>query len=265
MVRIASRFMALVLVALAPVCLLAQSDNTEPSLGDVARNMRKEKAAARPIIDNDNLSTVMSEAEANRLKGKTVFSLDNTGKDFQVSSPDATCSLSFNTHAKGLVMSPYVPQDIPADELSKLDGPAVIDGDALEISVHNATSWSVTEITVGLTILRGASPAAIARRGQSRVLSAAQVTALNVEKLSDITVLHHLKGSVEPSGTAIFREVLGSPVPIEQDWHWAIVEAKGVRANTAAPGPAQSEESAKSGKAPADTPAKTDSNPSSPN
>jgi len=232
--RISNLLLVIVLVC-AAVSVHAQSENNEPSLGDLARNMRKEKAAARPVIDNDNLSTVMSEAEANRLKGKVLFSLDSSGKDFQVSSPDATCSLSFSTHAKSLVMSPYVPQEIPADDLSKLDGPAAINGDALEVSVHNATNWSVSEITVGLTILRSATPANVARHARSRVIWAAEVTPLNPQKLSDVTVLHHLKGSVDPAGTAVFREVLTSPVGADQDWHWAIVGAKGVHAQPTTP------------------------------
>jgi len=229
-----SKLLFLIVVALAPLCAYGQSENTEPSLGDVARSIRKEKAAARPVIDNDNLSTVMSDAEANRLKGKMLFSLDSSGKGFQVSSPDATCSLSFNTHAKSLVMSPYVPQDIPAEELSKLDGPAAMNGDALEVSLHNATSWNISEITIGLTILRPAQLAPLAKCAQPRIVRAAEVTPLTTQKLSDITVLHHLKGSVDPSGTAVFREVLSTPVAADQDWHWAIVGAKGLRPQQAA-------------------------------
>jgi len=239
MFRRAYRLATLALLVITPGWLYAQSDTPEPSLGEVARNMRKEKAAARPVIDNDNLSTVMSDAEANRLKGKMIFSLDGSGKDFQVSSPDATCSLSFSTHARSLVISRYVPQEIPASELSKLDGPAVINSDTLEVSVHNATNWSISEITVGVTILRSAAPADASQRLRSKIVWAAEVTPLNAQKLSDVTVLHHLKGSAEPSGTAVFREVLTSPISSDQDWHWAIVEAKGVPAQTGMPTPAE--------------------------
>ena len=66
MFRRAYRLATLALLVITPGWLYAQSDTPEPSLGEVARNMRKEKAAARPVIDNDNLSTVMSDAEANR-------------------------------------------------------------------------------------------------------------------------------------------------------------------------------------------------------
>ncbi|PYV58479.1 MAG: hypothetical protein DMG91_04005 [Acidobacteria bacterium] len=162
-----SKLLPLVLIALAPQCVYAQS-GSEPSLGDVARSMRKEKAS-----------------------------------------------------------------------LSKLDGPAVINGDALEVSVHNASSWSVTEITVGLTILRSANPANVARTARSKVIWAADVTPLNPQKLSDVTVLHHLKGTVDPSGTAVFRELLNTPVAADQDWHWAIVGAKGLPAQQATTGSAE--------------------------
>jgi hypothetical protein len=236
MISRVSNLLLVVLIAFSPLCARAQSDNAEPSLGEVARSIRKEKAPVRPVIDNDNLSTVMSEAEANRLKGKMVFSVDSAGNQFQVSSPDASCSLSFNTHAKSLVISPYVPQEIPASELSKLDGPAAINGDALEVSVHNATNWSISEITVGLTILRPAPPATVAKHMQARIVRAAEVTPLNSQKLSDVTVLHQLKGTVDPSGTAVFREVLSNPVATDQDWHWAIVGARGVHPQP--PGPA---------------------------
>ena len=65
-----------------------------------------------------------------------------------MTSPDGTCSLSFNANATALLTSPYVAQDLPQGELAKLDGPAKI-GDTLEVSVYNASSWSLREITVG--------------------------------------------------------------------------------------------------------------------
>ena len=67
------KFSALRVVALclllSPAALLAQDD--EPSLGDVARNLRRDKAqqqveqaqpqAAPPVIDNDNLAQAMED------------------------------------------------------------------------------------------------------------------------------------------------------------------------------------------------------------
>ncbi len=143
---------------LLPVCAAAQSDTAEPSLGDVARSLRKGKAAVEhKVIDNDNLHKVMDEVQNLKLRA-TSFTIDGAGKKFQVSSPDVTCDLSFSASATSLLSDAYAPQELPADELSKLDGPATISGDTLQVSVHNGTTWNIKEITVGLTILREPGP-----------------------------------------------------------------------------------------------------------
>lgn len=210
-----------------PAGLMAQSD-AEPSLGDLARSLRKNKAALEhTVIDNDNLSRVMDEVESHRLNGSLLFSFDATGKTFQVSSPDVTCSLSFNARATSLLTDPYVPQDLPETELAKLDGPAAIHGDTLQVSVFNGTNWNIKEITVGLTLMRQPETDT-ARHETGRLLPAAEVTPLTTEKRSDVTVLYHLKGSAAPSTTTVFRETLGTTLDAGQDWHWAIVQAKGL-------------------------------------
>src|SRR5271154_7165804 len=74
----------------------AQSDDPM-SLGDLARSLRKEKEPAAPVvIDNDNLSRIMEEAETHRMDIAPLFSHKGAGKSLQVSSPDGTCSLSFS-------------------------------------------------------------------------------------------------------------------------------------------------------------------------
>ena len=136
-----------------PVWAVAQSDSGEPSLGDLARQYRKGKAALEhAVIDNDNLHQVMDEVQTRKLDGKLLFSIDGIGKKFQVSSPDVTCDLSFSGSATSLLSDPYAPQDLPEGELAKLDGPATISGDTLQVSVHNGTTWNIREITVGVTI-----------------------------------------------------------------------------------------------------------------
>ena len=135
---------------------MAQSDGGEPSLGDLARQYRKGKAAIEhAVIDNDNLHQVMDEVQTRKLNGSLLFSIDGAGKKFQVSSPDVTCDLSFSGSATSLLSDAYAPQDLPESELAKLDGPATISGDTLQVSVHNGTTWNIREITVGVTILRG--------------------------------------------------------------------------------------------------------------
>ena len=55
---------------LLPVCGVAQSDGAEPSLGDLARSLRKGKPAPEhTVIDNDNLHKVMDEVQNLKLKG----------------------------------------------------------------------------------------------------------------------------------------------------------------------------------------------------
>src|SRR3954453_10168295 len=101
----------------SPMRGLAQSDGGEPSLGDLARQIRKAKAAPQPaaaqpehtVIDNDNLHQVMDEVQNRKLDGKLLFSIDSDseGKKFKVSSPDVTCDLSFSGSATSLLSDPY--------------------------------------------------------------------------------------------------------------------------------------------------------------
>ncbi len=217
---------------LLPVRGVAQSDSPEPSLGDLARQYRKTKAVEHAVIDhavidNDNLHQVMDEVQTRKLEGKLLFSIDGSGKKFQVSSPDVTCDLSFSGSATSLLSDPYAPQDLPEGELAKLDGPATISGDTLQVSVHNGTTWNIREITVGVTTVRS-SEATAARRGSARLITAAETTKLLSEKQPDSTVLYHIKGSAAPSSTTVFRETLGATLGQDQEWHWAIVQAKGV-------------------------------------
>ena len=218
----------ILLGVLLPVCVAAQSDSGEPSLGDLARLFRKGKAAPEhTVIDNDNLHQVMDEVQTRKLNGSLLFSIDAITKKFQVSSPDVTCDLSFSAAATSLLSDAYAPQDLPAGELAKLDGPATITGDTLQVSVHNGTSWNIREITVGLTILRSPEDNT-ARSAAARLVPAAQTTTLLSEKHPDSTVLYHLKGSAAPSSTTVFHENLGIAPGQDQEWHWAIVQAKGV-------------------------------------
>jgi hypothetical protein len=228
------RLITFALVGLLPIVGLAQSDSTEPSLGDIARALRKNKAAApqaaitpaRPVIDNENFDQVVNDVERKRLDGKLLFSLDRSGNDFQVSAADVTCSLSFSSKATSLLSNAYAPQDLPRSELLKLDGPASISGDAIEVSVHNGSTWNVKEITVGFSVVRRDDTHS-AQYGSARLIPAAETMKLTTEKRSDVTMLYHLKGSAAPSSTTTFRETLGLTLADDQDWHWSILAAKG--------------------------------------
>jgi hypothetical protein len=218
--------------------MFAQSDGSEMSLGDLARSLRKsQNLASHSVIDNDNLSQVVQEVEERRLSGASmVLSIDDAGKSLKISSPDVTCSLSFNAQAAPLLSESFVSQNLPGSELAKIDGPATISGDMLQITVHNGTSWNLREITVGLTIVRPAPAAPLVNalnRSTARLVPAAQVEPLPpspvaTEKRPDQTFLFHLKGSSAPSTTTVFQASMAAPLTPGEDWHWAIVDAKGI-------------------------------------
>jgi hypothetical protein len=240
----------------------AQSGGDIP-LGDVARNIRKAKVTTKPAevqIDNDNFSKVMEDNESRRMAFSPLqLSLGLApGSPALSASPDATCSLSFTAH--GLLLSDVLgtpPEngkekdkslgdkdpgdknedkskenvtehsgnDLPAGELTKLEGPAVIVGDSLQLSVYNGTGWEIQEITVGLTILRHPSHAtATYDSGRVVPVSSMQIVA----KRSDTTLLYHFKGSAAPNSRATFSQPLGMKLGPDQEWHWAIIDAKGI-------------------------------------
>src|SRR5215469_17072028 len=125
----------------------------EIPLGDLARSMRKDKPANDVVIDNDNLPIMMDKAQAERLEGKPVFSIDPSGKAFRMTSPDGSCSLSFDARATALISSPLVASKLPQDELLKLEGEATVHDGLIEVSLHNGTDWELKEIVVAVTIL----------------------------------------------------------------------------------------------------------------
>jgi hypothetical protein len=221
---------AIMIVALAGLLATGASaqSNDDISLGDLARQLRKAKEPAAPmVVDNDNLSKVIDDIESHRITDHPLFSFDGLGKTFQMSSSDGTCNLSFNANATSLISTPYVSEDLPQEELAKLDGPATINDDALQVSIYNGTNWNLKEITVSLTIVRHSETDA-AQYAAARLLPAATVEAeMPAEKHADTTMLLHLKGTAIPLATTVFREKLAT-LPGDQEWHWAIVDAKGI-------------------------------------
>ncbi len=213
---------------------IAQDAGDTP-LGDVARRFRKKPAASEVVVDNDNLSKVVADAESRRAAGSSlVFSLDPAGKTFRVSSPDVVCSLSFSAKTSSLLSDPLMLDELPRTELAKLDGPATIDGDSLQVTMHNGTAWELREVVIGLTIVKRPEPGSAASNfGQARIVPAAAVGGPqqaqdSLQKRPDVTLLLHVKGSAAPSATAIFRTSLNFALFPDQDWHWAIVKAKGI-------------------------------------
>jgi hypothetical protein len=212
--------------------LCAQDDGSDVPLGDLARSLRKKPAStSERVIDNDNLPKVMESAETRRAAGwSPVFSLDAGHKNVSVSSPDVTCSLSFT--AKTSLSDPLLLDELPREELAKLDGPATLDGDSLQVSLHNGTTWELHEVLIGLTIVRRSDGASAASSfGHARIVPAAAEASQvqdSFQKQPDVTLLLRVKGSAAPSSTAVFRTALNFALFPDQEWHWAIVKAKGV-------------------------------------
>ena len=248
-----SLWILIVLALLAwPVAAHGQDDSPppadSPSLGDVARNLRKSKAQpppaqqapdapyrvatpARAVIDNDNLTQAIEDAKKGRPadEAKTVLSIDPSGNTLRVTSPDATCSLSFNARASSLLVKPVLVETLPLDQLVKLDGPGSIEEDKLQLDLFNGTEWDLREVTVGLTLERRPGyNAEVAAR--ARVVPASKIRGTpTVERRSDVTLLYHLKTETKAFSTAAIREKIGITQAPDEDWRWSIVEAKGIR------------------------------------
>lgn len=212
----------------------AQLDPADPPavpLGDIARSMRKgpEPPAPTAVIDNDNFDKMMEEAETRHGPGTTMlFSFDSDGRTFKVSpSPDVTCSLSFNAQATALISDPYLSREMPAEEIAKLSGPATIQGDRLQVSVLNGTTWRLDEIVVGLTIVHRPSPTA-GYYGSAKLVPAASETVELSQKAPDSTTLYKMRAAAAPAVVTVFKTPLNAPLGPGDDWHWAIVQAKGI-------------------------------------
>jgi hypothetical protein len=212
----------------------AQVDESDPPsvpLGDVARSMRKtpDLPAPKAVIDNDNFDKMMQEAETHHGPGTTMlFSFDSDGKTFKVSpSPDVTCSLSFNAQATALISDPYVSREMPAEEMAKLSGPATIQGDRLQVAVLNGTTWRLDEITVGLTIVHRPSSTA-GYYGSAKLVPAASETVELSQKAPDSTTLYKMRAAAAPAVITVFKTDLNTPLGPNEEWHWAIVQAKGI-------------------------------------
>jgi len=225
----------LALFLLFPTFSHAQEDDSETPLGDIARHFRK-KPSSQEVIDNDNLSRVMDQVQSHRAASSSLhYSIDGSGKSFQVSAPDVMCNLSFSANAQALLSSQYVQIDLPANQLTKLDGPATIDGDSLQVSVFNGTDWHVSEVAVALTLLRktiGSDAAVNLENSEPLPVPAvggspAPDQENRPEKRPDSTFLYRMRAASAPSTVTVFRAPLNVEIGPDQEWHWAIVQAKG--------------------------------------
>jgi hypothetical protein len=206
----------------------AQDDENETPLGDVARNLRRKNPPSNSVIDDDNLRQVMEQAERQRGASQGLkFLMTGEAKGFQVSAPDATCSLAFTANAKTLLSSQYAQLELPASETEKLTGPATIEGDALTVSVLNGTDWHVSEVAVALTIVKKVNAAepfdAVKPAGGKDAFD----SVVRPEKNSDRTMIYRMRAAAAPSSITVFSAPLNVDLAPGDEWHWAIVEAKG--------------------------------------
>lgn len=224
---------AILVTALAPF-VAAQEDPSDTPLGDLARSFRKKATTSQEVIDNDNLSRVMDEVQSRRASGSSlVYSLSGEAKTFQVSAPDVSCSLSFTANTKALLSSQYAQLELPSTELSKLDGPAVIDGGSIQVSVFNGTDWHVSEVEVALTIVKRATAPQPEAYGELKFVPATaagnspQERENSLQKRPDVTVVYRMRAAAPPFEVTVFQAPLNVDIGTDQEWHWAIVQAKG--------------------------------------
>ena len=211
--------------ALIPARLAAQDDpSADPNdapLGDVARSLRKKTPPSQAVIDDDNLTKVMDQAESRHSPGSALrFLMAGESKGFRVSAPDVTCSLVFTANVKSLLSNQYAQMELPPGELSKIEGPATIEGDALIVAVYNRTDWHVSEVAVALTVIK-----------KSVVLGGMSIgdaeTEVRPEKKPDVTVIYRMRAAARPWETTVFSTSLKTQFAADEEWHWAIVQARG--------------------------------------
>lgn len=232
--------MIALLAALWPLSVKAQDDRDQIPLGDLARNLRKKTPPAKAVIDDDNLPQVMQEADTHHDLGRGLhFLMSDKRSGFQVEAPDVTCSLSFTANAKFLLAGQYAEMELPPGEMVKIEGKAVVEGDAFTVPVFNATQWHLSEITVAFTVLRkrkanggemdpslsSTDPAQIAPVTPDLEVDAFQQ--VRPERRPDTTLIYRMRAAALPWSNAVFSTPLNMELAPGEEWHWAIVQAKG--------------------------------------
>jgi hypothetical protein len=196
-------------------------DPNDAPLGDVARSLRKRTPSSQVVVDDDNLSSVMQQAESRHAPGSALrFLMAGEGRGFRVSAPDVTCSLAFTANVKALLSNQYAQMELPPDEMRKLEGPATIEGDALILALYNRTDWHVSEVAVALTVVKKSG----ARDVVGQALAESEAGA---EKNPDVTTIYRMRAAAPPSATTVFSAPLNLELDSDEEWHWAIVQARG--------------------------------------
>src|SRR3989442_2571363 len=112
----------------------------DQSLGDLARQLRKQKRQAMPVITNENFSQLhlLIKQSEQRALALGLALAPPPESEAKPPDPEVTCSFSYSGKSKALQAGGnQTQQDLPDSELSKLDGPAVIADGNLQVSVYN--------------------------------------------------------------------------------------------------------------------------------
>jgi hypothetical protein len=213
---------------LVPARMHAQDDPNDVPLGDVARNLRK-KTPVRAVIDDDNLTQVMQQADSRRSFGASLkFLMSDDVNGFRVAAPDVTCSLSFSSNVKSLLSSQYSELDLPEGDRERLEAHASIQGDILTISVHNATDWHVSEISVAFTTLSRQASDPSGSTGDDKLENGSSSAAESgAGRKPDQTVIYRMRAVGVPWSATNFSSRLNYQITPGEEWHWAIVQARG--------------------------------------
>lgn len=223
------------LVQFGPQRVTAQDDPDEIPLGDVARSLRKKTPPAKPVIDDDNLPQVMQEVDSHHEFGSGLrFLMSGNQRGFHVEAPDVTCSLSFTANVKSLLSGQYSEMELPPSEMTKIEGKAVVEGDALTIPVFNGTQWHLSELTVAFTVIRKGR-SGIGQIGQDvtsidpivQELPGDAFEQVRPEKKADLTLIYRMRAAGLPWSNAVFSAPLNMELSPGEEWHWSIVQARG--------------------------------------
>jgi hypothetical protein len=234
----------LLIVVLAPLGAIratAQDDPDQMPLGDVARSLRKKAPPAKPVIDDDNLPQVMQQVDSHDdAASRFRFLMSRDSQGFQVSAPDVTCSLAFTANVKSLLSSQYDQMDLPPTEMAKIEGKAVVEGDALTVPVFNGTQWHLSELAIAFTVVKKARAGVVPWNHEGVSSASADVTPplaretgadafqqVRPEKRPDVAVIYRMRAAALPWSNAVFSAPLKSELDPGEEWHWAIVQAKG--------------------------------------
>ena len=219
----------------------AQDDPDQMPLGDVARSLRKKAPPAKPVIDDDNLPQVMQQVDSHDdAASRFRFLMSRDSQGFQVSAPDVSCSLAFTANVKALLSSQYDQMDLPPTEMAKIEGKAVVEGDALTVPVFNGTQWHLSELAIVFTVVKKPRTRVVPWNHEGVSSASADVTPplapeiaadafqqVRPEKRPDVAVIYRMRAAALPWSNAVFSAPLKLELDPGEEWHWAIVQAKG--------------------------------------